>query len=151
MEERNQHQNQYFVFRIDKQRYAIMLSVVEKVVRAVELITLPECPETLLGLIDMGGRIIPVIDIRKIFKLPVRGIELNDRVIICEAPLRSAAFIVDEVEGVFDFSESITAGEIYPEMERFIDGVGRIGNDSVIIYNIDRLFFAEQIEGDYKV
>ncbi len=52
------------VFRLDEQRYAIPLAAVERIVRAVEVTALPEGPEIVLGVIDMEGRIRPVLDTR---------------------------------------------------------------------------------------
>ena len=72
-------QDQYLVFTIDEERYAMALSAVEKVIRTVELTSLPKAPEFLLGLINMKGKAIPVLDIRKRYNLPDREIRLDDR------------------------------------------------------------------------
>lgn len=132
----------YFVFRIDNQRYGVVLSAVEKVIRAVELISLPDAPDTILGLINMRGDIIPAVNIRKKFRLPERETEINDRIIICLHEKRRIAFFVDMVEGVFEFSKHQLneAAEIFPEMEQFIEGIGKIGNDTVIVYKVGQLF-----------
>ena len=74
--------DQYLIFTLDKQRYAMGLEGVEKVIRAVEMNTLPEGQDLLLGLINMQGKIIPVLNIRKHFYLPQREMEINDRIII---------------------------------------------------------------------
>jgi len=139
----------YFVFRIDEQRYGVILSAVEKVIRAVELVSLPDAPDTILGLINMRGNIIPAVNIRKKFRLPERETEINDRIIICLHGKRRIAFFVDMVEGVFEFSKRQLneAAEIFPEMERFIEGVGKIGNDTVIVYKIEQLF-ASTVTGE---
>jgi len=134
--------NDYFVFKIEDQRYAVALSAVEKVIRAVELIVLPDAPGILLGLINMMGRIIPVVNIRKQFRLPDREIEINDRIIISQVSSHTIAFIADTVEGVLMFSQNqLDKGDqIFPEMGQHIEGVGKIDNDTIIIYDVYKFF-----------
>lgn len=138
----------YFVFRIDNQRYGVVLSTVEKVIRAVEITPLPDAPDYMLGLINMKGRIIPVVNIRAKFRLPDRKIEVNDRIIICCFAERNVAFFVDSVEGVFEFSGNRleSAVRMYPEMEQYILGVGKIDGSAVIIYDIQKLFSQREMD-----
>ncbi len=72
------HRHQHLVFHLDEQRYAIKLSEVKKVTRAVQITNLAEAPEFLLGLINLQGDIIPIIDIRRALHLPDREMELSD-------------------------------------------------------------------------
>ena len=141
--------SQYFVFGLEDQRYAMALGVVLKVIRAVEFTFLPEATENLLGLINLGGEIIPVLDIRKRFHLPNREIDLNDRIIICKGAARTIAFVADVVEGVVEFApeELDEAVHILPEMEHYIEGVGKLDEDTVLIYDLDSLFSVQEIEG----
>jgi len=141
--------SQYFVFGLEDQRYALALATVLKVIRAVEFTFLPEAPENLLGLINIGGEIIPVLDIRKRFHLPNREIDLNDRIIICKGAARTIAFVADVVEGVVEFApeELNEAVHILPEMEHYIEGVGKLNDDTVLIYDLDSLFSMQEIEG----
>ena len=141
--------SQYFVFSLDDQQYALALATVLKVIRAVELTSLPEAPDHLLGLINLGGKIIPVLDMRKRFHLPDREIDLVDRIIICKGSARTIAFVADEVEGVVEFApeELDEAVHILPEMEHYIEGVGKLNDDTVLIYDLEMLFSIQEIEG----
>lgn len=133
---------QYFVFRLDEQRYALKLEAVEKVVRVVELISVPESINYLMGLINVEGRIIPVFDIRTRFRLKPREIDLEDRIIISPTSTGVIAVIVDEVQGIADFKKDDIrdAKDIYPNMDIFVEGVWRSGDDTVLIYDVDKLF-----------
>ena len=141
--------SRYFVFILDDQRYALALAAVLKVIRAVELTSLPEGPDHLLGLINLGGKIIPVLDMRKRFHLPDREIDLDDRVIICKVYSRKIALVADVVEGVIEFSPEELDGAVHilPEMEGYIEGVGKLNEHTVLIYDLNRLFSLEEIEG----
>ncbi len=141
--------SQYFVFGLEDQRYALALAAVLKVIRAVELTYLPNAPDNLVGLLNMGGEIVPVLDVRKRFHLPNREIGLNDRIIVCKGAARTIAFVADVVEGVVEFApeELDEAVHILPEMEHYIEGVGKLNDDTVLIYDLDSLFSIQEIEG----
>ena len=74
--------HQLVVFNMDEQRYALQLATVERVVRMVEVTLLPQAPKIVLGVINAQGRIIPVVDIRRRFRLPARDIHLSDHLLI---------------------------------------------------------------------
>ncbi len=140
---------QYFVFMLDDQRYGIDLQAVERVIPAVELISLPKAPDFMSGLINLRGRIIPVVNIRKKFQLPERELNMDDRIIIFQSTTWTTSFVVDTVEGVIEFSEDELNGAdtLFPEMGPFIEGVGKSQDNSVLIYDIDNLFSAQEILG----
>jgi purine-binding chemotaxis protein CheW len=74
--------NRFFplvVFTLDARRYAVPLSTVERIIRAVEITPLPQAPEIVLGVINVQGRIIPVVNTRKRFRLPECDIRLSDQ------------------------------------------------------------------------
>jgi purine-binding chemotaxis protein CheW len=138
--------DQYLIFTLDKQRYAMGLEGVEKVLRAVEMNTLPEGQDLLLGLINMQGTIIPVLNIRKHFYLPQREMEINDRIIISNASELTVAFIVDTVEGVVEIPKKQVdkSKKIFPKLDQYIDGVGKLKDNTVLIYNMNNLLLTEQ-------
>ena len=148
-----EQQNQYFVFSLDGQHYAMEISLVEKVIHAVELIHLPGTAEFLLGIINMGGKVIPVANIRKRFNLPDHEMNLDDRIIISQISRRKIAFIVDHVQGVVEFSqEQVDEGhQIFPEMEHYIEGVGRFSDNTVLIITVDKLFSIQNMNRLDKV
>jgi purine-binding chemotaxis protein CheW len=140
---------QYFVFGLEDQRYALALAAVLKVIRAVELTYLPDAPDNLVGLLNMGGEILPVLNIRRRFSLAHRDVEIDDRIVICKAGARTVAFITDMVVGVVELtSEEVDeAVRILPEMAPFIEGVGKLDDNTVLIYDLNRLFSIQEIEG----
>jgi purine-binding chemotaxis protein CheW len=138
----------YIIFAVDDQYVALPVGAVKKIIRAVQPTCLPEAPELLSGLINMGGDFIPVINIRKQFKVPERGISLSDRIIIAQTPLHLIAFIVDDIKGVMEFPESdiIPATDIFPKMEDYVAGTAQYNGHTILIYDIDCLFPKQAIE-----
>ena len=141
--------SQYFVFGLDDQRYALALAAVLRVIRAVELTSLPEVSDNLVGLLNLGGEIVPVLNIRRRFSLAHFDMDIDDRIVICKAGARTVAFIVDMVVGVVEFTpeEVDDAVRILPEMAPFIEGVGKLDDNMVLIYDLNRLFSIQEIEG----
>lgn len=133
-------QNQYIVFSIDEKYYAISLSSVVEVIRVVQLIHLPEAPDILLGLINMKGEMIPILNIRKQFHLPDSKTKLSNRIIICQTSTRTIAFIVDKIESVVEFSQVDKAQNVFPDLVRFFCGIAKFRDDTALICNIDNLF-----------
>ena len=140
--------DQYFVFSIDEQRYAIALSSVERVIRAVELIVPPKAPDILLGLLNVQGGVIPVLNIRKRFNLPDRGIKLSDRIIIARTLRGTTAIVVDAAFGIIELPEEqiLEAENILPEMGPHVEGVAKLADDMILIYDLDNLFPIQQMK-----
>jgi len=128
-----------------EQRYALPLSQVERVLRALEITPLPKAPEIILGVINVRGKVIPVVDVRKRFHLPERRISPSDQIIISHTSRRRVALIVDEVNGVIEPPESfvIDAGNILPHME-YVEGVVKLKDGMILIHDLDRFLSLEE-------
>ena len=139
----------FVVFTLDNQSYALSLDAIETVVRAVQLTLVPEAPEIVSGLINRGGTIIPVLDIRKRFHLPSRDMKIEDRIIVSKTPFGLIAILVDKIEGLveFDSNETFDGGTIVPNMDGRVEGVGIFKDHTVLIYDISKLFSIRDIEG----
>src|SRR5207249_3254540 len=87
------------IFQVDEQRYGLPLSVVERIVAMVEITLLPKQVESVLGVVNLQGRIVPVINLRKRFGLPEREIQLSDQLIILCIQGRNVALVVDTITG----------------------------------------------------
>ncbi len=126
-------------FTLDEQRYALYLYAVERVVRAVEITNLPKAPAIVAGIINVQGRIIPVVNIRKRFGLPQREMTLGDQLIIARTKSRPIAMIVDTVIGVIEYNEEmlIPADEIVPGT-KYIDGVVKLRDGMALIHDLEK-------------
>lgn len=144
--------DQYLIFTLEKQRFALSLSGVDKVIRAVEVSPLPENQDLLIGLINMQGRILPVLNIRKHFSLPFREIDINDRIIISHTSDLAVAFVVDTVESVIEISKKQVdkAKKIFPKLDDFIESVGKLKDDAVLIYSLEKFLSTKDVVDELK-
>lgn len=132
------------IFTLDDQRYALRLSVVERVVRMVRITPLPEAPAVVAGLIDVGGQVVAAFDVRRRLRLPAREIELADKLLIARTERRTVALIADAVTEVRDIPERdiVAAASVVPASER-IAGIATLRGDPaqgdlVLIHDLDR-------------
>ncbi len=132
-------------FSLDGQRYALALDSVKRVIRTVAITPLPKAPPIVLGIVDLGGAVIPVINIRERFGHRPRTITLSDHLIVAATAKRTVALLVDETNGVFDSSpdEYASAGDILPGLE-LIDGAVKRVDGLILIHDLERLLSLEE-------
>ena len=135
----------YVIFTLDEQRYALHLSAVERIVRAVEVTPLPRAPEIVLGIINMQGRIIPAVNIRRRFHLPEREIDLSDQLIIAHTAKRTVALVVDEVVDVIEHArhEVVPTQQVLPGV-KYVEGVVKLEDGMVLIHDLDKFLSLEE-------
>ena len=134
--------NYHIIFSLEKQLFALELSDVVKVVRSVQITPVPEAPPLVLGLIDLGGQMIPVLDIRQKMHLPAQQKNINQRILIISSMDNMICFFVDTITDVLliDPADINLPSTIMPDMEPFLYGVSKYKEQTVLHYRTD--FFA---------
>jgi purine-binding chemotaxis protein CheW len=137
--------NQLLVFALDDRQYALYLPAIERVVHMVEITPLPKAPEIVIGVVNMQGRIIPVVNIRKRFRLPEKETKLSDRLIIARTSTRAVALVTDSVSGIIEYPEQevIAAEKILPGME-YVEGVVKLKDGIILIHDLDKFLSLEE-------
>jgi purine-binding chemotaxis protein CheW len=135
-------------FTLGHQRYALRLDAVERAVRIVEIVPLPQAPDIVLGVIDVHGRIIPVVDTRKRFGLPARRLTLDDHLIIARTPNRSLALLVDRVNDAIECAATdvTAAAEILPGIG-YVDGVAKLADGTILIHDLATFLSLDEAAG----
>jgi len=133
------------VFSLDDQRYALALARVQRAIRVVAITPLPDAPAIVLGIIDLGGAVIPVIDIRRRFNHPPRDVRLSDHLVVATTGKRTVALLVDETKGVIEASPEryAPAAEILPGLE-LVDGAVKLEDGLILIHDLERLLSLEE-------
>jgi purine-binding chemotaxis protein CheW len=133
------------VFRVDAQRYAVALNAVERIVRAVEVTHLPNGPAILLGIIDVEGRIFPVLNLRKRLGLPEREITPADQFLIARTTARTVVIVVDETLEVIERMPIGVVGsaQIVPGLKQ-IEGVIQLEDGLALIHDLEKFLSLEE-------
>ncbi|GFO65621.1 chemotaxis protein CheW [Geomonas paludis] len=121
------------------------LEQVTRVIRAAALTTIPHAPDVVLGILDLQGEVIPVINLRRRFGLPERSIGCEDQFVVARTGKFTLALHVDTAEGVCDQSagEPVAADEIVAGTQ-FLAGVTRTAEGLVLIHDLDTLLFPDE-------
>lgn len=136
---------QLVAFDLDDQHYALPLSTVARIVRVIEITPLPKAPEVVLGVFRLQGRIVPVFDVRRRFRLPRRDIRLSDHLIVGHTRNRAVALVADSVGGVLERSEKeVTAAQaILPGLE-YIEGIAKLEGGLILIHDLNKFLSLEE-------
>jgi purine-binding chemotaxis protein CheW len=131
---------QVVVFTLGMQRYGVPLTAVERVVRMVEVIPLPDAPPFIRGVINVQGVIMPVIDLRRRFGLPERAVQLHDQLVIARCAKRSFALMADMVSDVYNCPEQTLTpvNDIVPGLPVLV-GVAKLPDGMILIHDLDKL------------
>jgi purine-binding chemotaxis protein CheW len=138
---------QLVVWTFDAQRYALPLSAVERVVRAVEVTPLPAAPDIVCGVVNVHGQIVPVVDVRRRFHLPARETTLADQIVIAQSARRKVAFFIDAIGGVAECEERdvVPGNRIVPGLER-VAGVAKLEDGLILIHDLDSFLSLDEEE-----
>lgn len=135
------------VFYIDEQQFALNIERVERIISIVEILQLPKAPDYIAGTINYYGEHLPVINMRKLFLLPLRKIELTDQIIIVKTDRMKIALWVDRTNEIVTLNNEqiIPNNSVFLEAE-MVEGLFKLNDGRVLISNPDKFLKPEQIE-----
>ncbi len=130
-------------FRLGEEEYAIDISTVQEINRMTEVTKVPNSPPYIEGVLNLRGRIIPAVNLRKKFGLPEREYDRHTRIMVVDVEGTMVGLIVDAVSEVLRISPETI--EPAPEMSagvnsKYIRGVGKVNGRLVILLDLERLF-----------
>lgn len=130
--------NKILLFSLDESRYALYVSDVEKIIYSIAITPLPKAPEIILGIINFKGEIIPVVDIRKRFRLPSKERNLDERFIIARTLTRFVVLVVDSVEDVYELDKhQFTDARSSLPYADYLKGIAKIEKNIVLISDLE--------------
>jgi len=97
--------NKVILFTIENQRYGCPIEAVERVILAAATLSLSPPAKYVFGILKMGDDLIPVLNLRQLFKLNERELEVNDQFILCRKQDERIAFWVDNVKDLVSYTE----------------------------------------------
>jgi len=138
---------QFVVFCLDAQRYALPLALVERIVRAVAVTSLPKTPRLVLGIIDVEGQVFPVLNVRRRFRLLDKEVSPADQFLIAKMAHRTVVLVIDEAEGVIECpsAEIVVADQIVPGLEQ-VQGVMKLDDGLVLIQDLEKFLSFDEAQ-----
>ncbi len=139
---------QWVTFRLDNETYGVNVMQVQEVLRMTEIAPVPGAPDYVLGIINLRGNVVTVIDTRKRFGLEPREVDDATRIVITEIEQQVIGMLVDAVAEVVDvrMSEIETAPNVgNDESSRFIQGVSSREGELLILVDLNKLLSADEL------
>ena len=132
---------QWVLMTVDGQTYALPLAVVDRILRMVEVTPLPGAPDVVEGVIDIQGKVVPVVSIRRRLGLPHRRVEISDSLVVAHARKRRLAVIAESVLGVVErSSDDVVSTSDIARGIRHIGGLLKTSDGLVLIQDLDKFF-----------
>jgi len=148
-ESEDTQEGKFLTFSLGSEDYGIEIIYVTEIINMQTITLVPELPDYVKGIINLRGKIIPVMDVRLRFKKPPA--EYNDRTctIVIDIVDISIGLIVDEVSDVL----AITSENIVPppsfkkglNNNRYIQGIGKVGNEVILLLDCKKLLSDDEI------
>ena len=138
---------QWVTFRLDNESYGINVMQVQEGLRPTEIAPVPGAPTYVLGIINLRGNVVTVIDTRQRFGLTPAPITDNTRIVIIEADKQVVGILVDSVAEVVYLrqSEIETAPNVgTDESAKFIQGVCNKNNELLILVDLEKMMTEDE-------
>jgi len=136
-------------FCLGQEEFGIDIRKVQEINRMVEITSVPRTPEFVMGVINLRGKVIPVINLRSRFGLPPKDRDKNTRIIVVEVQNRVMGMLVDSVSEVL----RIPASTIVPPPDivagvdtDYIRGVGKLKDRLLILLDMDKVISQEEVD-----
>lgn len=149
MEFEDSQNGRILTFSLDRESYGIDIKYVIEIIGMQSITNIPELPDYIKGVINLRGKIIPVIDVRLKFKKEEK--EYNDRTCIIVVDINgiSIGLIVDSVAEVITIPDEDLADP--PHLSngynnRYISKIGKIGNEVKLILDCEKLLTDDELE-----
>ncbi len=139
---------QLVTFRLGEEQFGVPIGAVQEIVRLPDVTPVPEAPWFVEGVINLRGRIIPVIDLGRRLRLPDRPRTRKTRILIVETDRRQVGLIVDAASEVLRLPPN--AVEPPPPMisgigVEYITGVGKLGDSLLVLLDLGKVLHPEDL------
>lgn len=142
-EDEDMQANKYLTFHLSSETYGFSIRYIIDIIEMQKISPVPEMPEFVKGVINLRGKVIPVVDMRLRFNMPERDYDDKTCIIVIQNEKETLGFIVDTVEEVVEIQEeSIDPPPQFhstSDKNRFIKGMGKIGEKIKILLDVEKL------------
>ena len=135
-------------FNLEKEEYGINVLAVREIIRMISITRVPNTPSYVEGVINLRGKVVPIISLRRKFDLPEAEYDKRTRIMVMEVVGEMMGFIVDEVSEVIRISEkdtqpppSVVASGIEQEC---MAGIVNQAERLLVLLDLERMFTADE-------
>ncbi len=135
---------QLVTFKLDEEEFGVDILKVQEIIRTVEITVVPKMPGYMEGVINLRGKVIPVVNLRTRFNKPTTEQNNNTRIVVVNLNNITLGLLVDSVSEVLRLSEDVVEPPP-PIMEggmdtEYIQSVGRLEDRLLILLDLEKVF-----------
>jgi len=140
--------DKYLTFTVGSEDYGIEIAHVTEIIGTQKITDVPDMPGYIKGVINLRGKVIPVMDVRLRFRMPEREHDDRTCIVVVNVHGTPVGLVVDTVREVADIPENQI--ELPPEVsqsssQHYIRGLGKIGDEVKILLDVERLVRREAL------
>jgi len=135
-------------FIVGEEEFGVPILSIQEIIKPIEWTRVPFVPAYVLGVFNLRGNVLPLIDLRKKFNVPAEEIDENTRFIVMKIKNEDVAFVIDRLTSAIRIPKSsiLPPPDTYSNEDDVIEGVGRLENGKIItILKVDNLIKREEI------
>ena len=140
---------QLVTFSIGEEEFGVDILKVQEIIRTMEITKVPRAQDFVEGVINLRGKVIPIIDLRRRFGLASKPHDKHTRIIVIEINNMIVGFVVDSVSEVLRIPASTVEPPppVVAGMEsEYISGVGKLHDRLLILLDLDKLLSSADLE-----
>ena len=135
-------------FNIGEEEFGVDILQVQEIIRMLEVTRVPNAPEYIDGVINLRGKVIPIIDLRRRFDMARKEHDKHTRIVVVELGGQVVEFVVDAVSEVLRIPRSVT--EPPPTLvggvrEEYITAVGKLEDRLLILLDLEKILKASEM------
>lgn len=149
-EEEDTQKDKFLTFHLSNEDYGIEIEYVTEIIGIQKITEVPDMPDYVKGVINLRGKVIPVMDMRRRFHLTDRDYDDRTCIIVVDISGAQIGLVVDEVREVADIPED----QIEPPPSngkrggrQYIKGIGKMDDEVKIILDVSRILYEEELDG----
>ena len=144
---KNLEERQLVVFDLGGEVYGVDINTVREIIRVQEITHVPNAPEFVEGVINLRGKVIPIVDLRKKFSLEEGEESKENRIVVVDIVGEDIGVMVDAVAEVMRLpSDSVepTGDLIATDDSYYIEGIANLGERLIILLDLEKVLSKEQ-------
>lgn len=147
-EEEDTQKDKFLTFILGSEAYGIEIKYVTEIIGIQPITAVPELPEYIKGIINLRGKIIPVMDIRLRFKKPFREYDGRTCVVVIDIEDVCIGLIVDSVSEVLSIPDEdiVPPPELSKVGNKYIKGIGKVGEDVKLLLDCNKILSDDDVE-----
>lgn len=141
-ENRVEKSSQLVIFNLDREEYGVYITQVQEIIRPVGITRIPGMPDFIEGVINLRGKIIPILNLRERFGFAKKEKNTNTRIVVAEVSNQTVGLVVDMVAEVLRIADEAidplppTVTNIDAE---YLKGVGKLDRRLIILLDLEKV------------